>query len=301
MTPLVYYIISAILSIVILYGISLMSQVKTAVRGNQLSALATAIAIIVTLIYFKIISAPVALYIILGCIGAGAIIGLYLAKTVKMIQMPQMVGMLNGVGGAASALVGGAAMFLPESAFSLLTAVIALCVGTLTFTGSTIAAGKLAGVINGRPIVWRGHQTITLAASILMLLSIVLAFVPGIPIGLKVAAAAIFSGFWGIAISVRVGGADMPITISLLNSFSGVAGSIAGMAIGDILLVAVGGIVGASGLLLTQIMCRAMNASLMDILLGKTSVSSAKPGKANRDPNRPLQPKKLLPPILLTS
>ncbi|HCX77925.1 MAG TPA: NADP transhydrogenase subunit beta, partial [Firmicutes bacterium] len=89
MTPLVYYIISAILSIVILYGISLMSQVKTAVRGNQLSALATAIAIIVTLIYFKIISAPVALYIILGCIGAGAIIGLYLAKTVKMIQMPQ--------------------------------------------------------------------------------------------------------------------------------------------------------------------------------------------------------------------
>ena len=284
MTPLVYYIISAILSIVILYGISLMSQVKTAVRGNQLSALATAIAIIVTLIYFKIISAPVALYIILGCIGAGAIIGLYLAKTVKMIQMPQMVGMLNGVGGAASALVGGAAMFLPESAFSLLTAVIALCVGTLTFTGSTIAAGKLAGVINGRPIVWRGHQTITLAASILMLLSIVLAFVPGIPIGLKVAAAAIFSGFWGIAISVRVGGADMPITISLLNSFSGVAGSIAGMAIGDILLVAVGGIVGASGLLLTQIMCRAMNASLMDILLGKTSVSSAKPGKAKQGP-----------------
>jgi len=284
MTPLVYYIISAILSIVILYGISLMSQVKTAVRGNQLSALATAIAIVITLIYFKIFSAPVALYIILGCIGAGTIIGLYLAKNIKMIQMPQMVGMLNGVGGAASALVGGAAMFLPESAFSLLTAVIALCVGTLTFTGSTIAAGKLAGVINGRPIVWRGHQTITLVASILMLLSIVIAFVPGIPMGLKVAAAAIFSGFWGIAISVRVGGADMPITISLLNSFSGVAGSIAGMAIGDILLVSVGGIVGASGLLLTQIMCRAMNASLMDILLGKTSVSSAKPGKAKQGP-----------------
>ncbi|MDD4658637.1 MAG: NAD(P)(+) transhydrogenase (Re/Si-specific) subunit beta, partial [Eubacteriales bacterium] len=284
MTPLVYYIISGILSVVILYGISLMSQVKTAVRGNQLSALATAIAIVVTLIYFDIISMPVALYIVLGCLAAGGIIGLYLAKVVKMIQMPQMVGMLNGVGGAASALVGGATMFLPESAFSLLTAVIALCVGTLTFTGSTVAAGKLAGKINGRPIVWRGHQTITLVASILMLLTIVLAFVPGVPMGLVVAAAAIFSGFWGIAISVRVGGADMPITISLLNSFSGVAGSIAGMAIGDILLVSVGGIVGASGLLLTQIMCRAMNASLMDILLGKTSVASAKPGKGKQEP-----------------
>lgn len=285
MPALVYYIISAILSVVILYGISLMSQVKTAVRGNQLSALATAIAIIVTLIYWEIFSAPVAIYIILACVAAGTFIGIYLAKTVKMIQMPEMVGMLNGIGGAASALVGGAAMFTSASDFSLLTAVLALCVGTLTFTGSAIAAGKLAGIINGRPIVWRGHQTITLLSTVLMLLTIVLAFVPAIPPGLVVAAAAIFSGFWGIAIAVRVGGADMPITISLLNSFSGVAGSIAGMAINDILLVAVGGIVGASGLLLTQIMCRAMNSSLLDILQGKTSISQ-KPGKAKQTPDQ---------------
>ncbi len=285
MTPLLYYIISAVLSVVILYGISLMSQVKTAVRGNQLSALATAAAIITTLIYFGILSVPVALVIVLIGLALGAFAGIYLAQKVKMIQMPEMVGMLNGVGGAASALVGGAAMFVPESAFSLLTAVLALLVGTLTFTGSAVAAAKLAGIINGRPIVWRGHQAITLIASLLMLLTIVLAFLPGVPMGFVVAAAALVSAFWGIAVAVRVGGADMPITISLLNSFSGVAGSIAGMAIGDILLVSVGGIVGASGLLLTQIMCRAMNASLADILLGKTSVSGTaqkKPSPSNQ-------------------
>ena len=286
MPSLAYYIISALLSVVILYGISLMSQVKTAVRGNQLSAVATAIAIIITLVYFKIISIFVALYIVLGGLIAGSIVGLYLASTVKMIQMPEMVGMLNGVGGAASALVGGATMFLPDSAFSLLTAVLALCVGTLTFTGSAVAAGKLAGVINSRPVVWRGHQAITAVTSLLMIVVIVLAFVPGIPMGLVVAAGAIISGFWGIAVSIRVGGADMPITISLLNSFSGVAGSIAGMAIGDILLVSVGGIVGASGLLLTQIMCRAMNASLLDILLGKTSVSPTSRGKTKAVPEQ---------------
>ena len=279
MSPVVYYIISAVLSAVILYGISLMSKVKTAVRGNQLSAVATAIAIIITLIHFEIISLPTALIIVLVCIAVGGLLGLWLAKAVKMIQMPEMVGMLNGVGGAASAIVGSVSIFYPDSAFSLATAVLALCVGTFTFTGSFIAAAKLAGVISGRPVIWRGHHIIVLITSILMLLSLVLAFVPGFPISLAAILAAVSSALWGIAIAIRVGGADMPITISLLNSFSGVAGSIAGMAIGDILLVAVGGIVGASGLLLTQIMCRAMNSSLMDILLGKTSVSHTTKGK----------------------
>src|SRR5690554_3286960 len=106
MSPVIYYILSAVLSAVILYGISLMSKVKTAVRGNQLSAVATAIAIVITLIHFEIISLPTALIIVLVCIAVGGLLGLWLAKAVKMIQMPEMVGMLNGVGGAASALVG---------------------------------------------------------------------------------------------------------------------------------------------------------------------------------------------------
>src|SRR5690554_8118878 len=270
MSSLIYYIITGALSVAILYGISRMSQVKTAVGGNLLNSVATAAAIIITLVYFDVFSETTALYIILACIAVGTGIGLYLARTVQMIQMPELVGMLNGIGGAASALVGGSALFTSAAVFELSTAAIALGVGTLTFTGSVIAAGKLSGKINGRPIVWKNHQALTSLATILVVAAIVLTPIVNIPT-LSVFIVAAIAGFLGIAIAIRVGGADMPITISLLNSLSGVAGSIAGMAIGDILLVAIGGIVGASGLLLTQIMCKSMNSSLLKILQGKTS------------------------------
>src|SRR5690606_33093175 len=111
MTQTLYYIISAVLSAVILYGISLMSRVRTAVAGNLLSAGASAVAIILTLTYFEVFSQSTALAIILVCVAIGTFLGLYLARVVKMIQMPEMVGAFNGVGGAASALVGGSAMF----------------------------------------------------------------------------------------------------------------------------------------------------------------------------------------------
>src|SRR5690554_6449891 len=281
MSSLIYYIITGALSVAILYGISRMSQVKTAVGGNLLNSVATAAAIIITLVYFDVFSETTALYIILACIAVGTGIGLYLARTVQMIQMPELVGMLNGIGGAASALVGGSALFTSAAVFELSTAAIALGVGTLTFTGSVIAAGKLSGKINGRPIVWKNHQALTSLATILVVAAIVLTPIVNIPT-LSVFIVAAIAGFLGIAIAIRVGGADMPITISLLNSLSGVAGSIAGMAIGNILLVAVGGIVGASGLLLTQIMCRAMNSSLADILQGKTSTTTKKPATSQK-------------------
>ena len=287
MTQTFYYIISAVLSAVILYGISLMSRVRTAVAGNLLSAGASAVAIILTLTYFEVFSQSTALAIILVCVAIGTFLGLYLARVVKMIQMPEMVGAFNGVGGAASALVGGSAMFYAAGIFELTTAVLAVLVGTLTFTGSFIAAGKLAGMIDGRPVHWRGHQAWINIAILLSLACIVLAVTGGVSKAIILPAAAVFSGFLGIAIAIRVGGADMPITISLLNSLSGVAGAIAGMAIGDILLVSVGGIVGASGLLLTQIMCRAMNSSLGKILQGKTSIAPRKEAEAKATSGEP--------------
>ena len=287
MTQTLYYIISAVLSAVILYGISLMSRVRTAVAGNLLSAGASAVAIILTLTYFEVFSQSTALAIILVCVAIGTFLGLYLARVVKMIQMPEMVGAFNGVGGAASALVGGSAMFYAAGIFELTTAVLAVLVGTLTFTGSFIAAGKLAGMIDGRPVHWRGHQAWINIAILLSLACIVLAVTGGVSKAIILPAAAVFSGFLGIAIAIRVGGADMPITISLLNSLSGVAGAIAGMAIGDILLVSVGGIVGASGLLLTQIMCRAMNSSLGKILQGKTSIAPRKEAEAKATSGEP--------------
>ncbi len=274
---IVYYVVCAILAVLILVGISLMSKVKTAVLGNRLSAIATALAIIITLIRFDIISATTILIICLVMLLIGTIIGTYLAKRVKMIQMPEMVALLNGFGGAASAIVGACTIFVPDiTKFELITAVLALIVGALTFTGSLIAAGKLAKFIDGKPIKWKNHQLINIATLVLILVLSVLGIVLDLdftPMLIITLVILLLSSFFGVAFAIRVGGADMPITISLLNSFSGVAGSIAGMAVNDILLVAAGGIVGASGLLLTQIMCRAMNRSLIDILLGNTSVA----------------------------
>ncbi len=274
MNEITYYIICGILTLAILIGIFLMSKVKSAVLGNRLSAVATAAAIVVTLIYHDIIDENTILIISLVTLLIGSLIGYYIAMKVKMIQMPEMVALLNGFGGAASAIVGACTVFAYATTFELITAILAVIIGALTFTGSLIAAGKLAKFIDGRPVKWKHHQLITTSTIILILATVVVSVVFELPPFITMLAALVLSSFFGVAFAIRVGGADMPITISLLNSFSGVAGSIAGMAINDILLVAVGGIVGASGLLLTQIMCRAMNRSLFDILLGKTSVGS---------------------------
>ncbi len=286
MPPLMYYLICGVLSLSILIGIFLMSKVKTAATGNLLSGSATALAIVVTLVHFKIFSELVIVYVILGCMLLGAIIGLYLAQKVKMIQMPELVALLNGVGGAASALVGGAAIFTSNTTFEFSTAILALIIGTLTFTGSIVAAGKLSNRIQGKPIIWKGHQLFITVPTILLLVLVAYALLSDSPTAVIVVIVTLLSAFLGIAITIRVGGADMPITISLLNSFSGVAGAIAGMAIGDLLLVSVGGIVGASGLLLTQIMCGAMNSSLTKILLGKTSTTSSKKNQLAIESNR---------------
>ena len=146
----------------------------------------------------------------------------------------------------------------------------------VTLVGSLVAAGKLHRVLPQKPVVWKAHALCTLLFLALTLAFVVAgAFVQGIGLTVCLAGAFVFASLFGLWFSLRVGGADMPITISLLNSLSGVAGSIAGMAIGDVFLVAVGGIVGASGLLLTQIMCRAMNRKLMSILTGGTMTPPA--------------------------
>lgn len=277
MTNLTYYIICCVLSVAVLVGIAMMSKVKTAAAGNLLSAVALAAAILVVLGKDALLG-HIGLWVsmVLG-LGLGAV----LAYRVKMIQMPQMVALLNGLGGAASAFVAIVSLMTEGAlvgAFAIITAVLALVIGMVTLSGSLVAAGKLAKLLPQRPVVLPAHALWTIITLILSLAMVVLATVLSMPVILIVSTIA--SLLFGIFFSIRVGGADMPITISLLNSLSGVAGSIAGMAIADPLLVAVGGIVGASGLLLTQIMCKAMNRGLMDILLGKTSVA----GKASDAP-----------------
>ncbi|MBR6864363.1 MAG: NAD(P)(+) transhydrogenase (Re/Si-specific) subunit beta [Bacteroidales bacterium] len=270
--PALQIIISAVLAVLVLAGISMMSKVKTAVAGNLLSAFAMLCGIVATLLFAGVVS----VWTIYVSILIGALAGRLLAARVKMIQMPQTVALFNGLGGGASALVG--LLSVNGSAFVRFTALLAVAVGMVTLVGSLVAAGKLHRVLPQKPVVWKGHALCTLLFLVLTLGFVVAGiFVHGAGLTVCVVGAFVFASLFGLWFSLRVGGADMPITISLLNSLSGVAGSIAGMAIGDVFLVAVGGIVGASGLLLTQIMCRAMNRKLMSILTGGTMAPSVQP------------------------
>ena len=280
MSNLTYFALCGLCVAAVLLGINMMSKVKTAVRGNALSAAAMVMAM--AMIFFlrvwaADVSATVSICIALA---AGAVIGVYGAAKAKMIAMPQIIALLNGLGGGASALVAAVtAMDSGVPVFEAITAGLALAIGALTLTGSLIAAGKLARILDAKPKSLPNHSVIMAVLAVLILVGIILQTA--------------FSGAWAILVAIlslvigvvfvmRVGGADMPITISLLNALSGVAGGIAGMAINEPLLVAVGGIVGASGLILTQDMCKAMNRKLVTILTGKTTVAA--PAAAEEKP-----------------
>ena len=279
-TDIIYYAIAAILTLAIVLGIAMLSKVKTAVAGNLIGSAATLLAIVLAMWYFKIFSL-IELWIAMLI---GAFIGIIIAIRVKMIQMPQLVALLNGFGGLASMITGILTVIndTQSDTFSMINAGIAIIIGGITFSGSMVAAGKLHKIFPQKPIVLKGHQFWTALTLILSLVTIPLFVIPALQAQpyqtIVVIAASVFSLAFGVIFSIRVGGADMPITISLLNSLTGVAAAGAGMAVNDILLVSVGGIVGASGLLLTQIMCKSMNRKLMDILLGKTSA----PGGAKK-------------------
>ena len=272
MNNLTYYLLCGLCVAAVLLGINMMSKVKSSVRGNGLSALAMALAIgliCVTRVGSTSVSVIIALIIALA---AGAVVGIYGAMKAKMIDMPQIIALLNGLGGAASALV--AAVTAVNGAATLFegfTAGLALAIGALTFTGSLIAAGKLARILDAKPKSLPNHSTIMAILAVVCVAGIVLQTVGA---GGWAILTALIALAIGVVFVMRVGGADMPITISLLNALSGVAGGIAGMAINEPLLVAVGGIVGASGLILTQDMCKAMNRKLITILSGKTTMAA---------------------------
>jgi len=264
-------IISAIIIVGFIIQIRLMQSPETALLGNRIGAIFMAVAVLYTIIAYGGIGNPsLWLWLIVG--GAA---GVWLGQIVKMIQMPQMVGVLNGFGGAASALVAVAgSVQYPENAvwYLWLTASLAFTVGTLTFTGSLVAAMKLQGMISGRPVrVDKNGQSqkgLLIAGAVIILLSVIFTGI----FNLWIVLLTIVSGIYGVIMALRVGGADMPVVISLLNSFSGVAASITGFAVEDPLLVGVGAIVGVSGLILTRIMCKAMNRSLSAVLTGITTV-----------------------------
>ena len=281
-------IISAVLLTGFIIGIRLMQSPKTAVWGNRLGALSMGIAILYTLSLTGIITDPF-IWLFLA-IGGG--LGVLMGQLVKMIQMPQMVGLLNGFGGAASALVAGttAVTYSNEPWVFWFTAALALAVGTLTLTGSVVAALKLQGWMTQKPLVLNRHsfwQGLLLAVGALGILAATgwqetyFAFVLPLLI--------VLFAVYGIMLAMRVGGADMPIVISLLNSFSGIAASISGFAVANVLLVGVGALVGVAGLILTQIMCRAMNRSLASVLSGIQEKEQDKKKQKEARPEPPLE------------
>ncbi len=265
-------IILAVLIIVgFLAGIRLMQSPRTALWGNRLGALSMLVAITWTFVATGQAAFSTALiYIVIG-----GLIGLILGQSVKMIHMPQTVALLNGFGGAASALVVWAAVLIyhGEGAEILFwgTSGLALGVGALTFSGSLIAVLKLQGLAFRQPVQLKGHGHILRIAILLAVLLVLINMsLPGqyyfqlLPlIGLL----GLLAGFF---MALRIGGADMPIVISLLNSFSGIAASIAGLAVENIILAGTGALVGVAGMILTRIMCRAMNRSLFSVLAGFT-------------------------------
>ncbi|MGI6615141.1 MAG: NAD(P)(+) transhydrogenase (Re/Si-specific) subunit beta [Dethiobacteria bacterium] len=271
----IYIAVSIVLSGLVLLGIKWMSSPESAVRGNRLSALSMFIAVILVLWDQGIIGLP----FLWAAIILGGLIGYFLALRSTMLQMPQMVALLNGLGGGASAMVALIEVVERHASMGPFTqgsSQLALIVGGLTLSGSIIAALKLDRRIAQKPVVLKGHSLLTNGIIALMVTLAVITFfkTPVVVISLAVV---LFALLYGVLFAIRVGGADMPITISLLNSFSGLAGAICGFTVGEPLLVAVGAIVGASGLILTQIMSRAMNRSLVHIFSGSIASYAASP------------------------
>ena len=258
-------------------GIKMMSSPKTAARGNLLGAVCMTGLIIITLVSNNIISLPL---LFVGLI-VGSIIGCIFALKVAMVEMPQMVALFNGFGGGSSAIVSLLVLVASGSAIGFVeytAAGLGLAVGAVTLSGSLVAAAKLSGKMSQRPTIFKHHS----AYQFIVLLVIVSLIIP-ISFGSRQVVilsvlTLLITLFFGVLFTIRVGGADMPITISLLNAFSGLAASISGFAINDPVLIAVGGVVGSSGVILTRIMCKAMNRSLIHILTGKTVLQSGKTG-----------------------
>jgi NAD(P) transhydrogenase subunit beta len=258
------YVAGAICFIV---GIKMLSHPRTARKGNGIASLGMLIAIVATLIAgevldFKMIGIAVLI---------GSVIGGIIAQRIEMTQMPQMVAIFNGLGGGASALVASAEFFSrynqSPNTFLLVTIILSVFIGTLTFTGSFVAFGKLQGFISGKPIVFPAQQLFN--ALVLISIFALGYFILGNPLELNLFyGVLIAAAILGITLTIPIGGADMPVVISLLNSYSGIAAAATGFVLMNNALIISGALVGASGLILTQIMCKGMNRSLQNVIFG---------------------------------
>ncbi|MDR3707897.1 MAG: NAD(P)(+) transhydrogenase (Re/Si-specific) subunit beta [Capsulimonadaceae bacterium] len=273
------YLITAFLFYV---ALKYMNTPATAKLGNRIAMVGMLITVVGVFIGtdsdgLKLVNlAPAQLAIIVSGLVIGGLIGAISAKRVKMTAMPQMVAIFNGAGGATAALVAVYDLhhslqlnpvLPPEAVASIFLSVI---IGCLSFTGSLVAFGKLQELISGRPITWPGANIMNIAGFVAVIGCMVVAFfnLPGFPPTTAFAIVAVVSFFLGFLFVLPIGGADMPVVISLLNAFTGIAVAAGGFALGNNALVVAGAFVGASGTLLTLLMGKAMNRPITNVLFG---------------------------------
>ncbi len=280
MTPTIvnlFYLVAALLFIA---GIKGLTRPRTAVRGNALAASGMLIAVLVTLLDKQIISYG----LIAAGIALGVVIGAVMAKKVKMTGMPQMVALLNGFGGGASLGVAAASFFSiatvdavsigATQTVALAAMAMAALIGAVTLSGSAVAFAKLEELISGQPMGFSGMKYLNLALIVATLLLGYHLVVNDSGSAASFVAIIALALILGVTLVMPIGGADMPVVIALLNSYSGIAAAAAGFIMGNTVLIVSGALVGASGIILTRIMCVAMNRSLLNVLFGTLAPSS---------------------------
>jgi NAD(P) transhydrogenase subunit beta len=265
------YVLVAVLFVA---GLHLMNSPATARRGNQVSQAGMVIAVVATLvllIHAGTVTATGWVVLIVGSL-LGSAVGLWAARTVQMTAMPQLVSAFNSVGGGAAALVAIYGYYEAESRVTgvlgttTVFTVLDVLIGSVTFSGSIIAAGKLQGFIPGQPIIFKGGRLLNLVLAVVAIGSAAYMFsTPSLPALLIMVLASLA---FGVMMVLPIGGADMPVVISLLNAFTGTAVAMAGFVIGNWALIIAGALVGASGSILTKLMADAMNRSLANIIVG---------------------------------
>ena len=284
------YLIAAITFI---FGLKGLSGPTTAQLGNRVAAAGMLAAVVATFLEQQVAAAWV---LVLPAIAIGTVIGFAGARSVPMTAMPQMVAIFNGAGGGAAALVsmleylratgaGGA------SVGEVIAILLGLMIGAVSFSGSIIAFGKLQGLIDAKAFKYAGQQLVTggLFAAVLLLALGLIADAAGIvdvPNELALGLVGLLALAFGVALVMPIGGADMPVVISLLNAYTGLAVAMAGFSIGNQMLIVAGTLVGASGTILTRLMSKAMNRSLGNVLFGAFGAATAAKAGAKTDDGR---------------
>lgn len=277
------YLVAAVLFIL---GIKGMTTPKTAVRGNKMSAIAMLLAIVIALIDHNVVTYE---YIIIGLLIGGAI-GAYMAKKVAMTEMPEMVATLNGIGGGASLLVAAAnylesqqiADFVVTYDWSI-ALILSILIGAVTLTGSFVAVAKLKGKVGDATQIGLYKAVVKLCFVGLLAGTVYFAAFSQLNSDLLILGMIVVCLILGVCLVMPIGGADMPVVVALLNSYSGLAGAAAGFVLGNNGLIITGSLVGASGIILTSIMCKAMNRSLTNVLFGGSMAAKAGISKSEND------------------